>query len=190
MEKTITVINGCRVNDHRYQKILYERYYAFALKTVFRYIYNYEEAIEVTNDGFVKFFSRIDKFRFDNEEDAEKLLSGWIRKIMINTSIDLLRKKMLLPEIGGIPDHVWDIKDKSPAADQKIIYKELITLVKKLPPAYRIVFNMQVIDGYTHIEIAETLGIPVNTSKSHLMRAKALMKKYLNEKEEVIPCSI
>ncbi|HEV8082703.1 MAG TPA: sigma-70 family RNA polymerase sigma factor [Chitinophagaceae bacterium] len=190
MEKTLTIINGCRQRTHKYQKILYERYRAFALKTVFRYIYNYEEALEVSNDGFVKFFLGIEKFRCENEADIEKLLGGWIKRIMINTSIDLLRKKMLLPEIGGIPDYVWDIKDKSASADQMAIYKDLIQLVKKLPPAYRIVFNMHVIDGYTHIEIAETLGIPVGTSKSNLLRAKALMKKYLNQKEELSECSI
>ncbi len=190
MEKTLTIITGCRENNHKYQKILYERFHTYALKVVFRYIYNYEEALEVTNDGFVKFFSRIEKFKCENENDIDKILAGWIKKIMINTSIDLLRKKMLLPEIGGIPDSVWDIKDKSTTADQLTIYKDLIVLVKKLPPAYRIVFNMQVIDGYTHMEIAETLGIPVNTSKSNLLRAKALMKKYLNEKEELTECSI
>lgn len=190
MEKTLTIINGCREYNHKYQKIFYEKYYAFALKVIFRYIYNYEEALEVTNDGFVKFFLRIEKFRCENEADIEKLLGGWIKKIMINTAIDLLRKKMLLPEIGGIPDYVWDIKDKSGSADQMIIYKDLIKLVKKLPPAYRIVFNMHVIDGYTHIEIAETLGIPVNTSKSNLLRAKTLMQKYLNQKEELTECSI
>ncbi|MEO6639519.1 MAG: sigma factor-like helix-turn-helix DNA-binding protein, partial [Ginsengibacter sp.] len=71
-----------------------------------------------------------------------------------------------------------------------IIYKELINLVKKLPPAYRIVFNMHVIDGYTHIEIAETLGIPVGTSKSNLLRAKALMQTYLNQTEQLTECRI
>ncbi|MEO8569473.1 MAG: RNA polymerase sigma factor, partial [Ginsengibacter sp.] len=157
---------------------------------VFRYIYSYEEAMEVSNDGFVKFFLSIDKFRCEHEADIEKLLTGWIKRIMINTSIDLLRKKMLLPEIGGIPDYVWDIKDKSASADQMTIYKDLIKLVKKLPPAYRIVFNMHVIDGYTHIEIADTLGIPVGTSKSNLLRAKALMQTYLNQKEELTECSI
>lgn len=170
--------------------MIYERYRGFALKIVFRYIYNYEEALEVTNDGFVKFFLRIEKFRCEVEAEIEKMLSGWIKKIMINTSIDLLRKKMLLPEIGGIPNYVWEVKDKSGAADQVMIYKDLIKLVKTLPPAYRIVFNMHVIDGYTHIEIAETLGIPVNTSKSNLLRAKALMQKYLNQKEEFTECSI
>ncbi len=190
MEKTLAIVNGCRENNHKYQKILYEKFRAFALKIVFRYIYNYEEALEVTNDGFVKFFLGIEKFRCEHEADIEKLLMGWIKRIMINTSIDLLRKKMLLPEIGGIPDYAWDIKDKSASADQMTIYKDLIMLVKKLPPAYRIVFNMQVIDGYTHLEIAEILGIPVGTSKSNLLRSKALMQKYLNQKEELTECSI
>ena len=190
MNKILTIISGCKENNHKYQKIIYEQYRAYALKIVFRYIYNYEDALEVTNDGFVKFFVNIDKFRWESEADIERLLTGWIKKIMVNTSIDLLRKKMLLPEIGGIPDYVWDIKDKSSAADQVTIYKDLIILVKKLPPAYRIVFNMHVIDGYTHIEIAETLGIPVGTSKSNLLRAKALMKQYLSQIEELKECRI
>lgn len=190
MEKTSTIIAGCRNRENKYQKILYERYHSFALKIVFRYIYNFEEALEVTNDGFVKFFSRIEKFKCEDEANIEKVFSGWIKKIMINTAIDLLRKKMLMPEIGGIPDNVWDMKDNGAAADKMAIYKDLVLLVKKLPPAYRIVFNMQIIDGYTHLEIAEILGISVNTSKSNLLRAKALMKKYLNLTEELKECSI
>lgn len=190
MENTITILNGCRNHDHKYQKILYEKYYDFAIKIVFRYIYNYEEALEVTNDGFLKFFLQIEKFRCEEATDIDKLLPGWIKKIMINTSIDLLRKKMLQPEIGGIPDYIWDLKDKSTSADQMIIYKDLIKLVKKLPPSYRIVFNMHVIDGYNHFEIADSLGIPVGTSKSHLLRARALMQKYLKQKEDLISCRI
>lgn len=190
MGKTTTIVNGCRQNNRKYQKVLYEKYYAYALKTVFRYIYKYEEAVEVTNDGFVKFFLNIDKFRCENETDIDKLLMGWIKRIMVNTSIDLLRKKMLLPEIGGIPDYVWDLKDKSASPDALLIYKDLIILVKKLPPTYRRVFNMHVIDGYTHLEIAEKLKIPVGTSKSNLLRAKALMAKYIKQKEELTECRI
>ena len=190
MDTTFTIIEGCRARDHRYQKILYERYHAFALKTVFRYIYNYEEAIEVCNDGFVKFFLNIDKFQCEHVADIDKLLSGWLKRILVNTSIDLLRKKMLLPEIGGIPDYVWETRDKSAATDQKTIYKDLIKLVKKLPPSLRIVFNMHVVDGYTHFEIAETLRIPIGTSKSYLHRAKTLMQKYLNQEEALSQWSI
>ena len=185
-----TIVNGCRANDHRYQKILYDNYHAFALKIIFRYIYNYEEAIEITNDGFVKFFLQIDKFRCENDTDTEKFLIGWIKRIMINTAIDLLRKKMLLPEIGGIAEGVWDMKDTTVSAEQMIIYKDLVSIVKKLPPSYRIVFNMYVIDGYKHIEIADILKIPVGTSKSNLLRARTLLQKYLNQKESLTACSI
>ncbi|MEO6453543.1 MAG: RNA polymerase sigma factor [Ginsengibacter sp.] len=190
MENTLTIINGCRNLDHKYQKILYEKYRRFALKIVFRYIYNYEEAVEVVNDGFVKFFLQIDKFIVEDESGIDYRLPAWIKRIMINTSIDLLRKKMLLPEIGNIPEGAWEVKDNTASADKITLYNDLIKVIKKLPPAYRIVFNMHVIDGYMHFEIAEALGIPVGTSKSNLLRAKVLLQNYLKEKEDLIPCSI
>lgn len=160
------------------------------MKIVFRYIYNYEEAKEIANDGFVKFFLSIEKFKTNIHDPVEKMLGGWIRKIMINASIDLLRKKMMLPEIGGIPDYAWDIKESSPSVEQQIIYKELVLLIKKLQPEQRIVFNMHVIDGYKHVEIAEILGIPVGTSKSHLMKAKAILQKFINQIESISACRI
>ncbi len=179
---------GCREGDRKSQKLLYEKYHSFAMKIVFRYIYNYEEAVEVTNDGFVKVFLSIDKFIFEEPGSIEKMLGGWIRKIMINCSIDLLRKKMLLPEIGGIPEYVWNIRETAPSIEQLLIYKELVMQIKKLPPVLRIVFNMHIIDGYKHIEIAEILGIPVGTSKSSLMKARALMQKFINQKESLSIC--
>ncbi len=190
MEKLEIILEGCRAAKRKYQELLYEQYYDFALKIVFRYIYNYEEAAEVTNDGFVKFFLSLDKFVIEKEGNIGKMLGGWIRRIMVNTAIDLLRKKMMLPEIGGIPDAVWEMEDNGPSAEQKLIYKELVVLIKNLPPEYRIVFNMHVIDGYKHLEIAEILGIPVGTSKSNLMRARALMKNFVNQKEQLSSCRI
>jgi RNA polymerase sigma-70 factor (ECF subfamily) len=190
LEKTEDILQGCKEGNRKSQKILYEKYYEFALKIVFRYIYNYEEAVEITNDGFVKFFSRISSFVAEKEGNLEKMLGGWIKRIMVNSAIDLLRKKMLLPEIGGIPDHVWKIEETSPSAEQQMVYKELIMLIKKLPPEYRIVFNMHIIDGYKHIEIAEILGIPIGTSKSNLTRARALMQTFINQKESLSECRI
>ncbi|MEP7080568.1 MAG: RNA polymerase sigma factor [Ginsengibacter sp.] len=189
MEKTQTILAGCLEGNRKYQKILYEKYHLFSLKIVFRYIYNYEEAIEVSNDGMVKVFHSIQNFVCDGNSNLDKHLSGWIKRIMINTSIDLLRKKMMLPEIGGIAESAWNLSDKTPSAEQKIIYKELIMLIKNLPPEYRIVFNMHVIDGYKHIEIAEILGIPIGTSKSHLMRAKLMMQKIIIQKESLAACN-
>jgi len=94
---------------------------------------------------------------------------------MINTAIDELRKAKMLPEIGGIPEHVWDIPDNSQQADQLLLYKDLIVCIKRLPPQYRIVFNMYVVDGYSHYEIADALQFSVSASKSTLSRARMFL---------------
>ena len=190
MENIHDIIKGCIKKQHHYQKIVYERFRGFALKIVFRYIYRYEKAVEVVNDGFVKLFSHFERFKTADPDTGEKLLMGYIRKIMINAAIDELRKGKMLPEIGGIPDHVWENTEKNDEADQLLLYKDLILLVKELPPQYRIVFNMYVIDGYSHVEIAEKLKIPVGTSKSHLFKARTILKENITKLEEAEVCSM
>jgi RNA polymerase sigma factor (sigma-70 family) len=138
----------------------------------------------VVNDGFIKIFRSFASFNFRNNEDLEMILMGWMRRIMINTSIDVLRKNNFIPEIGEIAENIW-LEDRSQAADKTILYKEIIQEVKKLPPSYRTAFNMFVIDGFTHQEIATQLGITVGTSKSNLSKAKVLLQKYIKESNEV-----
>jgi len=178
------IVQGCIGFDHKYQKLLYEKYYGYSLKIVFRYIYRYEKAVDVVNDGFVKLFRNFAKFEYKDPEAVERILMGWIRRIMINTAIDELRRNNMTPEIGGIPEYVWDESDASHNADQALLYKEVIKQVKKLPPAYRTVFNLFVIDGYTHHEIAEQLGISVGTSKSNLAKARAHLQKFINNDKQ------
>lgn len=173
-----SVIKGCRNNNRQFQELFYETYYAYALKIVFRYIYRYEKSVDIVHDGFIKVFKNIAHFELP-EADGEPLLLGWIRKIMINTAIDYLRKNEMIPEIGGLPESAWDETDKSTAADQLLLYKELITEIKKLPPSYRAVFNLFAIDGYSHQEIAEMLGISAGTSKSSLFKARNILQKAL-----------
>ena len=185
LENLKQLIEGCKKQEPRYQKILYERFYGYALKISFRYVYRYDIAVNVVNDAFVKLFRHFDKFRNEDDEILERMLMGWIRRIVINTSIDELRKNNMTPEIGGIPDHVWEEADKSQRADQLILYKELITHVKSLPPTYRIVFNMFVIDGCSHYEIADALGITIGTSKSNLSRARVFLQKLIKAREEL-----
>lgn len=169
---------------------MYERYYGFALKTVFRYIYRYDKAVDVTNDGFIKFFKKIDQFKPGSPEDLEKMLMAYIKKIMINTAIDELRRGKMTPEIGGIPDHVWEIPDRAANAEQMLLYKELIICIKEMAPQYRSVFNLYVIDGYNHLEIADMLNIPVGTSKSCLSRARALLQNNIKKNEDAVLCRI
>ena len=181
----IQIIEGCKWNEARCQKLLYEQFYGYALKIAFRYVYRYDVAVNVVNDGFVKLFQHIGSFRYEETDFPERLLMSWMKRIMINKSIDELRRNKMTPEMGSIPNYVWEIADKNQGADQLLLYKDLISYVKKLPPMYRVVFNMYVIDGCNHFEIAETLGISVGTSKSNLSRAKGILREILKEKKEV-----
>lgn len=185
MENINRIIEGCIGKEHKYQKMVYENYRGYALKIVFRYIYRYEKAVDVVTDGFAKFFKSFERFTAgETEEDNRKILMGYIKKIMVNASIDELRRNNMTPEIGGIPEDVWEDTNKDDDADQKLLYKQIIILVKGLPPAYRTVFNMYVIDGYNHLEIADILKIPVGTSKSNLSRARAILQTSIKKMEE------
>lgn len=179
------IITGCIQNNQRDQKYLYEKYFGYCLKTVFRYIYHYDKAVDVVNDGFVKVFRNFERFQFLDKDNLEMVLMGWMRMIMINTAIDQLRKNNFLPEIGDISESVW-LQDKTQGSDQTLLYKELIKEVKKLPPSYRTVFNLYVIDGFTHQEIANLLGISVGTSKSNLSKARAILQKIIKNNDQQV----
>ena len=175
------IVEGCIVNDQKCQRELYENYYGYGLKIVFRYIYHFEKAVDVVNDGFVKVFRNFNRFECTNWNELEKILMGWMKRILVNTAIDELRRNQLMPEIGDLPEHVWERIDSSERADKNILYKELIAHVRKLPPSYRTVFNMYVIDGFSHQEIADQLGVSVGTCKSNLSKARDHLKKYINK---------
>ncbi|MBD0280552.1 MAG: sigma-70 family RNA polymerase sigma factor [Flavisolibacter sp.] len=181
MEDLPIIVNGCINNEQKYQKMLYERYYGFAFKVVFRYIYRYEKVADVVNDGFVKVFRGFPSFICKTDGEVERSLMAWMKRIMVNTAIDELRKNHMMPEIGDISDHTWFEADKNQNADQQLLYKELMLQVKRLPPSYRTVFNLYVIDGYSHQEIAEQLGISIGTSKSNLFKAKSYLQNIINK---------
>ena len=181
------IISGCIENNHRDQKVLYERYYGYCLKIVFRYIFRYDKAVDVVNVGFVKVFGKLHTFHYEQSAKVEMILMGWMRTIMINTAIDRLRKDHFLPEIGLINEGIW-IEDKSQTSDQSLLYKDLVREIKKLPPTYRIVFNMYVIDGFTHQEIANQLRIAVGTSKSNLSKARGLLQTYIKKADQAKAC--
>ena len=183
------LINGCLASNERDQKILYERYYGYCLKIIFRYIYRYDHAVDVVNDGFVKIFTKLYKFNYNGSNRIEMSFMSWIKAIMINTAIDRLRKENLLPEIGLINEGIW-IEDKSRSADQSLLYKELIKEIKSLPPTYRIVFNMFVIDGFSHQDIARYLKIAIGTSKSNLSKARGLLQIIIKKAEQEKICYI
>lgn len=189
MEKLLHIISGCANQDRQSQQMLYDQYYGLCLKIAFRYVNTYEQAVEVTHDAFLKMFRNFSRFEVRDIDKLEMLLIGWIRRVVINAAIDYMRREMNNHHSYPIPEHVWEHKDEGQSSDNSLLYKELMILVKELPPAYRMVFNLHVIEGYSHPEIAKMLGITTGTSKSNLSKARAHLQKALtSEKTETILC--
>lgn len=161
----------CLKQDRGAQRELYRLFYGYAMSVCVRYSQDAEEAKDVLNDGFLKVFTRLDQYH------PPKPFKGWLRRIMINTALDNYRHNLK-------NYHLQDIDQAAPATDpfdveQQLNYEYLIALVQQLSPAYRTVFNLYAIDGYTHEEISETLGIAVGTSKSNLAKARANLREAL-----------
>jgi len=190
LENITNIIKGCIGKDHKYQKIIYEHYRGYALKIVFRYIYQYEDAVNAVNDGFVKLFNHFDRFKMGVDGDNEKIFMGWLKKIMINVSIDHLRSEKTTPETSEIPADVWGLPADNQDAEQVMMYNDLVLMIKQLPAAYRVAFNLFVIDGFSHAEIAEMLHIPVSTSRSNLLRARMILQKNIRKTEDALLCRI
>jgi RNA polymerase sigma factor (sigma-70 family) len=165
------LIQGCKRNDRDSQRLLYQHYYSYALSICVRYSRNVAEAKEVVNDGFMKVFGKIDQY---NQESSFK---GWIRKIMINASIDQYRKELKHQQQD--PVEFANSAFIQPQAITDLSNEELVGLVQKLSPAYRAVFNLYVMDGYTHEEIGKMLKISAGTSKSNLLKARENLRRML-----------
>lgn len=167
-------------NDAKCQKMLYEKYLPYALRISYRYVHSFDNAAHACNDAFIKVFKNFKKFEVRDHNHVENMLLGWIRRIVINASIDFMgRENLVSNNTTIVHNDSWDQKGVKNEGENQIVYKELIALVRKLSPAYKVVFNLYVIDGYTHQEIANMLGISVGTSKSNLSKARAFLQKYL-----------
>lgn len=173
VEKIRPLLEGCRRFDRKSQELLYREFYGYGMSICLRYTDTRDEAAEILNDGFMKIFTNIMKF------DLSKPFKPWLRRIMINTSINHYRQKQRLihaEEMDGLKEDA-----DSDQILSSINYREIIELLKKLPPSYRTVFNLHVIEGYKHEEIATLLGITTGASKSALFKAKEHLKKILND---------
>lgn len=172
------LIQGCIRGERVSQKLLYEEYFGYALSICIRYCKSKDEAYEVLNDGFLKIFTKLDMY------DADKPFKYWLRRIMINTSLDHYRRNLKFYNHQDI-DTLQNLSEEAKVL-QELAYDEIISMIQQLPPAYRMVFNLAVIDGYKHEEIAEILNITAGTSKSNLFKAREKLKLMFkqNGKEE------
>ncbi len=166
------LVQGCRKNDRESQRLLYQHYYAYAMSICIRYSHSVEEAKEIVNDGFLKVFKKID------QHEKESSFKSWLRRIMINMAIDHYRKEVKHYHHQDIEKVSVLLTDNGNAVND-LSHAELIQLIQNLTPAYRTVFNLYVIDGFTHQEISKLLGISVGTSKTNLMKARSKLRKVL-----------
>jgi RNA polymerase sigma-70 factor (ECF subfamily) len=167
-----SLIKGCLKNDRKSQRNLYQHFHAYGLSICLRYSENREEAVELLNEAFMKVFLNLKKF------DLSKPFTPWLRKILINTCINHFKKKKI-----KFTDELTDLKNHHSSGNilARISYQEILELIRNLSPAYRAVFNLYVIEGYKHEEIARMLNISVGTSKSNLAKAKNNMRIILRD---------
>lgn len=163
-------MEDCLKGDTRAQKALYDILSPKMFPVCIRYMGDRMAAEDVLQDGFVTLFTRLDSY------SGQGSLEGWARKIFVNTALMALRRSDVLRASEDI-DAARSISGDDVSALQRIGYKELEAMIAALPPGFRTVFNMYVIEGYSHKEIAEALGISEVTSRSQLQRARVLLQK-------------
>lgn len=174
-EKTFEeLIFGCRRQNRECQKLLYQQFYAYGMSICIRYAGDEDDAMQMLNDGFLKVFRHIKRY------DLNRPFKAWLRTILVNTALNHLRRQkkykfQVNMEDPGLVSTNEDILSR-------ISYKELMGMVQSLSTAYRTVFNLYVIDGYKHEEIAGMLGIAIGTSKSNLSKAREKLREMITEK--------
>jgi RNA polymerase sigma factor (sigma-70 family) len=176
-EELYQLIGGCIRQERSSQKMLYKAFYGFSMSICLRYANNRDEAAEVMNQGFFKVFTRIETY------DTSRPFKAWLGRIMTNVSIDYYRANLKTAYTDDL-ENAESISDGD-FADKKLNYDDLLAMVQRLPNAYRTVFNLFAIDGYSHEEIGEKLDISPGTSKSNLHKARQKLKQMIFEAEQM-----
>ena len=169
-------IEQCRNGERRAQKAVYDALSSKMYAVCIRYMGgDREAAADILQDGFVTLFTKLDSY------SGAGSFEGWAREIFVNTALMSLRKKDVLKQSDDV-DVAWNISSDDPTPVQNIGYQELCKMIAALPPGFRTVFNMYVIEGFSHKEIAEALEISETTSRSQLQRARSLLQSKIKEK--------
>lgn len=170
------LIDACKKGDRASQRILFDRLAPRMFPLCIRYVKDRSLAEDILQDGFVTLFTRIDTYKADGS------FEGWARRIFVTTALMSLRKKDAL-KMSDELDTARGMKAETVSQMQNIGYKELMELVMTLPAGFRTVFNMYAIEGYSHKEIAQMLGITETTSRTQFSRARAWLQNKIKERE-------
>ena len=161
--------------DDRKQRAIYDELAPKMYAVCLRYMGSREDAEDVLQDGFVTLFAKLDTY------SGLGSFEGWARRIFVNTALMSLRKKDVLRQSQEV-ETAFNVSNGAPTAIQDLSCSEIMKYVSELPPGFRTVFNMYVVEGYSHKEIGEALGISETTSRSQLQRARTLLQSKIKEK--------
>jgi len=169
--KVAILIKGCRKQKQSSQLKLFKHFYSYAMGVCLPYAHNRDNALEIVNDGFLKAFTKIAQY------DTNLPFKPWLRRILVNAAIDHHRKYGIKPDDLSVTSSHSD-STYNEALDS-LEFDDLMQIMEKLPPTYKVVFNLYVVEGLSHAEIAEQLGISIGSSKSNLSKARQKIKNLL-----------
>ncbi len=169
-----SLIAACLRKERWAQKILYESYYPIMFSICLRYAQNAQQAEDILHDGFLKVFKSLHKYK------PNTALHSWIKRIIVNSAIDQYRKntRRRTEDI----DTAYDLASSIPNANSRLVEREILACVQALTPTYRAVFNLYIMEGYSHREVAKMLDISESTSRSNLVKARAKLREMLRNK--------
>ena len=165
--------------DRIAQRNLFDMYSSKMLAVCQRYARTNAEAEDLFQDGFIRVFSNLSKFSYQGS------FEGWIRRIMVNTALKSISKSSFKNEQIGIEDYQANDRKAEPQVIAKLSADELLALIDQLPEGYKIVFNLYAIEGYSHKEIAKSLGIEVSTSRSQLVKARRMLQRKIEDLQRI-----
>lgn len=169
-----TLLVQCKKGDPRAQRALFEKFAPKMLSVCMRYARNGEQAEDVLQDAFVKVFTKLENYK------GEGSLEGWIRRVVVNTALDQIRRDIKFRDDMDVDEIGYKLEQNLYQSDS-FTETDLLKLINAMPDGYRVVFNMFAIEGYSHKEIADTLNVSENTSKSQYSRARAYLQERLKE---------
>ena len=175
------IVEGCVNGDKIAQRELYAMFYSKMMGVCYRYAKDQEEAKDILHDGFLKIYKNIKKYNFKGS------LEGWVRRIVVNTAIDHFRKSKNVYSMSesNVESDMIESNTNDYDVYAQLNKQELLKAVDSLSPAYKMVFNLYAIEGYSHKEIAEQLNINIGTSKSNLAKARMNLQKELKKKYSI-----
>lgn len=171
------LIKGCIKENAQCQRMLFEQYAGKMMSVCLRYAVDTMEAEDIMQDGFIKVFQYLHQFKFEGS------FEGWIRRIIVNTAIRHIEKKKL--QFKEIDESGADAPKLDPYAYAHLGQDDLMKLISQLPEGYKLVFNLNVIEGYSHEEIAEMLNIQPGTSRSQLVKARKMLQQQILQLQKI-----